>query len=775
MEHAITIGLHTRFTLITERLVRLEYSPDGSFEDRTSIRLSTSRPSMPFDKIIEQDDETVLRTPHFSIHYTDDGQTFSNRNLSVTNHLSQHEWRPEDIDRLNLGGVHLGMDCIQRGIVPEGVHDATIDYHENSTDYHLWNYIFGQENQVDPNAHYGDEIVTLEQLTAMKTKEEMNPYLQDLLKERSKYPPGILSGSGYFVYNDSHMPVWDDKGWPVKREGQNMDLYLFYYGKDFRSALKDYQTLFGQVPMIPRYSLGLWYSRYPTLNQEDISSLVERFDDYQLPLDVMVLDLEWHQRGWYGFDWDLNHFPTPGDFILEMKAKNIYMTLNVHPDGVPVEDSRFQDFLEKAGLTANSRQLKQEIYDQIDFSSRDTADAFMSVFHEPLMDMGVDFWWIDGHVPFTEANVGHQFFTNHVYFDYMKEKFPDRRPLVFSRSEGLGSHRYPFHFTGDTYSQMETLTSQVEYTIRAGHIGQSFITHDIGGHMYRYKRLDPELLCRWYQFGVLSPIFRLHSSGGSERLPWYYDDNTMDSFEKATRLRMELLPYLYTLVWESHAYGLPMVRSNPLMHPHWETGYHIWNAYYLGDRLYCTPITTSGDYRYITLPEGLWYSCFSNMVLDSDGETRKFMIHYTKDLPPYFIKAGSLMVRQEYDTRASHIPEKILVEFYMKPGSIHDTFTLYEDDGLSNDFEKGLFTKTTFTIKGDKDLELTIKHDKNKSKILPNSRHYDIRIYSTEVLDLTYSDSFHSTRTAKESMNNHLCYTFTDIPGKDNHIRFHRS
>ncbi|MCK8061053.1 MULTISPECIES: TIM-barrel domain-containing protein [unclassified Fusibacter] len=716
-----------RFTCITPSLVRMEYSEKSDFENRKSVRLQVEYEDQTFMTVNNEGDQYTLKTSDLTIEYQSDGQSFHDGNLRVYSH--NVHWQPDQVDNSNLGGVHLAMDCIQRGMIPNSVHSATKAYHHNDSEYHLWRYLFGESDVVDPDVHYDEHNLSLEQLLALKPLENLSLELQKLIKERLCYPPGLLSESGYFLYNDSKTPVYDHSKWPVERIGSNLDYYIFIYDTDYRKALRDYRRLFGATPMIPKYTLGLWFSRYPTRNQNELLQLVETFKEKELPLDVLVLDLEWHKSGWYGFDWNHDEFPTPNEYIKTLKEQNIYTVLNVHPDGVPVLDAGFDEFESKSSI---KRETSKEIC-YIDLYQKKTSEAFMEVFHQPQFDKGIEFWWIDGSSHVSLESLGNQFFTNEVYMDHIRKQ-NDKRPIICSRSAGLGSHRHAIHFTGDTYCQFEVLKSQVEYTLRAGHIGQSFISHDIGGHMWPYKHINPELLCRWYQFGAMSPIFRLHSSGGSERLPWIYDSIVESALKNVMYFRMTLMPYLYTLVKESHETCLPMLRSNILSDPQWGAGKTCWDSYYLGDRIYCTPILDERGFRWINLPKGTWFSGFMSEVIKSDGNKNHYIINKVDQLPPHYYKANKLIVKQPYELRASSTPKKIQLELYWEKDLIDDCYTLYEDDGYTNDCDKD-YMETTFCLKGEETFTLDIRVNQNGQFDVPH-RIYDLTVYSTEPFKL---------------------------------------
>ena len=549
-----------RFSALASGLVRLEYAPDGRFEDRRSVRALARPEAIPFATVESAGDRVRLSTGRMAIDYRPGAEGgFDPASLRALDIDSGAEfWTPASVDYENLGGVHASMDYVKPGMIPRGVHPASIRPHDNGIKWSWWT--FHGRLHSEPADTVGDaatHATLFDEVLAARDEAHLPAALRELVRERASYPPGLLSRAGYFLYNDSGEPVLDAADRPVDREAADgaLDLYLFRYGRDYRQALRDYRLLFGATPLIPRYALGLWYSRYPTFNAADVRELVADFARHDLPLDMFVFDLEWHLRGWNGFDWDTDRFPDPDGLLGFLREQAIHTTFNVHPGAVPVDDSRFAAFLEAAGLTCDRDAIGVDYQGGRTFSDFDVADprqaaAFMDVLHKPVQDQGVDFWWIDGDCPAPGVPaLDRQLWTNHVYRDHIRRTYPERRPMIFSREPGLGAHRYPVHFTGDTWSYWETLENQVEQTVRAGHIGQSFITHDIGGHISSALHIDPELYMRWVQFAVLNPVVRLHSSKqgegiGGERRPWLYGAQVLTSFQAAMRLRMELLPYL---------------------------------------------------------------------------------------------------------------------------------------------------------------------------------------------------------------------------------------
>jgi alpha-glucosidase (family GH31 glycosyl hydrolase) len=718
------------FSCLADGVVRMEYHPEGAFENRPTVRVLPRPAVLPFAAVERDGAAWVLRTARCSLRYVPDGRPFHAGNLAAFDTGGKPLWVPGQIDHENLGGAHLGMDNMSRRTLPRGVHPAGTSLHPNNTSADLWTYIGFADGVALDSARYGAS--QLEQILATVPFDLLQPHIQRVVTERQKYPPGILSRAGYFLYDDSESMALGGDGWLAPRPVGGIDWYFFAYGRDFVQALRDLALVFGRTPMPPRYSFGCWYSRYPTFDQKGLETLVADFEKHELPLDVLVLDLEWHQCGWYGFDWDRKHIPQPDDLLAFLRDRHIHTTFNVHPNAVPVDDSRFPEYVERAGIAYDETKIgKDRIFYGVDASDRRHAEAFLDVMHLPVQKQGLDYWWIDGHMGVGAAPVERQLWTNHVYFESARRTLPDRRPMIFSRAGGFGTQRYPFHFTGDTWCQWEVLQSQIEYTCRAGHMGRSFITHDIGGHMSPGTFIDPELYCRWVQFGALSPLFRLHSSKGGERRPWVYGEIELTCFRAALRLRMELLPYLYALVRASHDSGLPMCRSACLQLPEWEPGYELWDSYFLGDRVFVTPILEPGDVREVLLPPGDWWCGMDGTRVRSDGGTRFTKLALTEKPPLHWIRAGSMLVKQPYATRASALPGELIVELYPRGTAGIDCFELYEDDGASRDWENGGCARTRFTLEESDDgrLTLTIGKAQGTFRGQPQSRRHEIRLF----------------------------------------------
>ena len=758
--HSVQRGCY-RFSLLSDGLVRIEYAPDRRFEDRPSFVALTRPAAVAFREVRENTDGAglVLVSDHLRIFCVDTARAPTADNLRIE--FSGGAWTPDAVDKANLGGCHCSLDCVNDQLIPKGVHPATAALHDNGCHWSLWNYTWRSQGKKDGEilAENRYANMSLGRIIAETNEAEWPEPLREIVNERRKYPPGLLSRAGYFLLDDSKSPLIDPATeWLAKREGGEgaRDWYFFGYGADFKRALADYRALCGAVPMLPRYALGLWYSRYPTFKQEGLIETAETFEQAGLPLSVLVLDLEWHRFGWNGWDWNPEHISDPEGLLRFFGERGIHTTLNLHPESLPAGDSRAPAFLEAAGIGAEESKPVQSdrgeaIHKGCYFSDNPRhMRAFMEVLHDPVKRQGVDFWWMDGLVELRETtHLDAQAWTNHLYQQHARRTYPRERPMVMARSAGFGTHRYPFQFTGDTFCQWPVLKSSVEYLLRAGHMGQSYVTHDIGGHMgYSGKNLPEMLYLRWLQFGALSPICRLHSAGESERRPWKYSDEVQAGARASLSLRTSLVPYLYSLARESAEKGLPICRSNALEAPTWEAGYEIWDRYFIGDRLYAAPILEDGDGlensgATAILPPGGWVCGLTGRRIESDGVTPVALETGATLAPPHFFKAGCVFVKQAGDQRVGELPTVLEVHCYLPTdggstgGSegVGDAFELYEDDGLSTAHEAGAYAVTAFEWKVDagaaaaREVEIRISPLRHALPEMPARRDYRVFVH----------------------------------------------
>ena len=358
---------------------------------------------------------------------------------------------------------------------------------------------------------------------------------------------GVVSKNGVALLDDSETLILKEDGTIVPRKYKGTDIYYFAYGNNYVGATTDLYKLTGKVPLIPRYALSNWWSRYKAYSQDEYLSLMDRFKEEEIPITVATVDMDWHwvdiknkfgkdshkvtahknfmeyvydvwSTGWTGYSFNTDLFPDPAGFLKKLKDDNYKVTFNLHPSmGVRWFEDRYEDM-----CTAMGQDPKKKQPVEFDITDKKFTENYFKILHHPLEKMGVDFWWIDWQQGTKTKTPGLDplWALNHYHFlDNAKN---NNRPLILSRFCGAGSQRYPLGFSGDTTQTWSSLEFQPGFTATASNIGYPWWSHDIGGHCMGKK--DDELYIRWLQLGVFSPIMRLHSTNNEfmGKEPWNY-------------------------------------------------------------------------------------------------------------------------------------------------------------------------------------------------------------------------------------------------------------
>jgi Glycosyl hydrolases family 31 TIM-barrel domain/Glycosyl hydrolase family 31 C-terminal domain/Domain of unknown function (DUF5110) len=321
-------------------------------------------------------------------------------------------------------------------------------------------------------------------------------------------------------------------------------------------------------------------------------------------------------------------------------------------------------------------------------ADRKQAQVSMQDLHAPLIHSGVDFWWVDGGGGAAQMpGLDPQLWTNKVFYDATQRQ-TGKRGFILSRYGGWGSERYPAFFTGDAYSQWRVLAYEVAFTARGGNVLVPYISNDIGG--FHGAKIPFDLYARWIEFGTFSPILRMHSAyenpnSGNTRMPWLYGPKGIALMRQYFKLRMRLMPYLYTYTWQAHQRSLPLLRPLYLEWPDLDQAYRHSHEYLFGAQMLVAPVLAAGDERTVYLPPGSWMDFFTGRRYRGDST---FTAHYAVDATPVFVREGAIIPQQETLRGA------LTVDVY---GDGNNRFDLYEDDGVSLDYEHGAYAVTPMT------------------------------------------------------------------------------
>lgn len=546
---------------------------------------------------------------------------------------------------------------------------------------------------------------------------------------------GIITDGGAYLLDDSKSMLLDENGRFVSR-GDNgaKDYYAFAYGKNYRETLRAFYKISSLVPLIPRFALGVWWSRYHAYTQSEYLELMQKFFDEDIPLTVATVDMDWHwvksikekfgvdYGGWTGYSWNTELFPDYKEFLKKLKEKNLHITLNLHPaDGVHSYEDMYEKMAKAVGVNPKDKQ-------KIDFKCGDDDfwNAYFDVLHKPYERDGVDFWWIDWQQGKKSDVKGLDPLTALNHYHYLDNAESGQMPMILSRYSGLGAHRYPLGFSGDTAINWRVLDFQPYFTANATNAAYTWWSHDIGGHHMGYK--DDDLYLRWLQFGVFSPILRLHSTAdellGKE--PWKYRGEVYAQAKKQLRLRHRLIPYIFTMNHRTHGEGIALCEPMYYSYPNEIQAYNVKNQYMFGSELMVCPITqpqhrelNMGSVR-AWLPEGRWTDIFTGKAYKGGREVTLFR---ELDSIPVLAKEGAIIPLSADDGNKTDNPENLEILAFSGNGS----FTLVEDNGRA-DFEghKAL-TRLEMTYKNNT-LTFKINEAQGDLSCLPEKRNYRILV-----------------------------------------------
>lgn len=631
--------MKTRFTVLTNRLIRCEYQSEGRFEDRPT-------------------------------------QWVMNRNFPETACQQKH-----CSGNITIETDALLLTCRQPDS-PFTSDNLTIALKNGA----IW--------------HYGDENADNLGGTA-RTLDECDGEINRQKNRRLQLHPGIFSRSGWAILDDSESCILNADNLPESRgNGLIQDIYFFAYGRDFPTGLRDFYHLTGCPPLIPERALGLWWSRWEKYTSEDLRRIIAEFEEHDVPLSTLVVDMDWHvlknpfTNGWTGYTWNKEYFPDPENFFTEIHAKNIQACLNLHPaDGVHPHEEAYRDFAVFMGIDPDSKS-------PIPFNPTDPKflEGYFKFLHHPHEKSGVDFWWIDWQqgkkTPF--GDIDPLWILNHLHsIDLARDK--NRRPFTFSRWCGAGAHRYPVGFSGDTFRTWRTLRYEIGFTSRAANLGFGWWSHDLGGFARGVH--DDELYLRWVQFGALSPIFRLHNAGDPtvDHRPWSKDSRFCEPALDAMKLRRALRPYIYTQAKVNADGGLPLIRPMYYEHADTDESFQWPGQYYFGNDLIAAPVTSAAhpETGYATtpvwLPEGDWCEFFTGATYAGN---RVHALHAALETIPLFARAGAIIPTRD--------AQDIATELLCFPGK-SGRADLYMDDGESLAYQSGQYAQYRFaqTLDGD--------------------------------------------------------------------------
>jgi len=668
---------NNRITLITPTLFRLEYAQDGKFIDAPTMFAYTRDTLLnDFKVTCIGDNKYQIETSCLRMVYEHDGFPFGIHNFTAYFKLKGEEkkFTIRNIHKNNLGGAISTLDRVDK---PVPLND------------------------------------------------------------------GLLSRDGWYIITDTGKEILVNNWIATRDKSHVQDLYCFVYGEDYKAALRDLGAISGHAPMTRKYVHGVWYCRYWPYTSDDYTKLVEEYKENDFPLDIVVFDMDWHtvdakvgtghagNRGWTGYTWNKNMIPDPEGLIGKLKEDKIHVALNEHPhDGIRPNEGMYAKFMKSMGKEPNGETIL------FDASDKNYMTNFFKAAHGEGWNIGIAFWWLDWQqdylYPYVRGtNMSHLSWLNKLYYEDSERD--GIRGAGYSRWAGWGDQRYPIQFSGDLHATWQTLAFEIELTSTSGNAGCYFWAHDIGGF---YEGDNPEMFARWTQFGALSSSLRIHSQRAAnlDRRPWIWGEQAKNSMRNAYHFRSEIMPYLYSSVWQTHKTMIPLNRAMYIDYGKYEESYKNPQEFMLGDLLLAAPITSPGEGPNLLASQKVWFPAGETWYdfFDSTPYTGGTEATIKKDIDgfPLFVKGGWIIPMQPYTSRPASTPlTNLVLRAYPGADGSDNCYTLYEDDGETIQYENGKFATTELRyVRNGNIVKLYVSPVKGEYNGQPGNRSYTFEL-----------------------------------------------
>ena len=684
-ENSILAGNRYRFTVLTPSLIRLEYSPDGNFEDRASqVAFYRDFPACEFT-CNHVNGEVTVETDALVLRYAEE-QPFNEDTLDIRLKIEPaSHWRFGEVFE-TLGGTARTLD------------------------------------QVDGRCPMGDGVCSRNGFSVIDDSESLLLENDGWIGIRNEGNKDVyFFGYGY-DYRGAVKALYQLTGapplLPAYALGNWWSRYYAYSQQEYLDLMDRFRE--ENIP----FSVGV----------VDMDWHITKIPDALKDPDPRM------GGGWTGYSWNKELFPDYKAFLKELHQKNLKTALNLHP---AVGTCCHEDMYEEMAL-ANGIDPATKKRVPLNILSKKHMQTYFDILHHPYENDGVDFWWMDwqqgtnywwihesnkpGEYQDPRERMDPLWMLNHLHIlDISRD---GKRPMFFSRYAGPGSHRYPVGFSGDTTISWDSLKFQPEFTATASNVGYSWWSHDIGGHMMGVHNY--ELYIRWLQLGVFSPINRLHSTNlrFMNKEPWNYPSDIALIAGNWLRMRHSLFPYIYTMNYRNHRELLPLVQPMYYSYPKSHEAYKATNQYLFGSELMVSPITEPNDpssmcgRAEVWFPEGCWFDFFTGLRYDALGG-RRMNVYRTLDKMPVFAKEGAIVPMAIYAERDNRLTNSAEMQVLVFPGK-HGRFEMYEDAGEGNGYQDGAFCVTSMELKWDDNCTFTIYAAQGDRRLIPGHRKWKI-------------------------------------------------
>ena len=663
-------GEKYRITVLTERLIRLEYCEDGVFEDRATERVFNRFLDIPKFDVMEDAKLLTVTTDYFKLFYVKNAPFKGNRVSPASN---------------------LKVEILEN---------------------------------IDPNKpnrywYYGIPEV----------KNYGTPGFQLVNNKKVELDKGLYSLDGFVSLDDSKSMVIDEDGVFYKRNKECFDIYLFVYLDDFSKCLQDYYKITGFTPLIPRYALGNWWYRNYKYGDEKLEQLVTNFKESKIPISTIILNDEWHLKNEgknsnTGFTFDTATFKNPSNTVKFLHDNNIKLGLTINPfEGFTSIDSVYSETI---------KYLKPDKNGVVPFDVYDprVIDVYLKFYIHQLDSLGIDFYFVDysDKDKLKELSI----LKHYQYYDMMK--YNGRRPLLYGYNSCMCSHRYSVLYSGKNVVSWDSLREIPIFNINSTNCGVTWWSHDIGGYhngiednelFIRFVQLGT--------FSPIMKLSS-ESGKYYKREPWRWGIKTYDITKDYMQLRHRLIPYIYSESYRLSRFGTPLLYPLYYTNPQMYDDPLYRNEYYFGSQFFISPILNSKDYvmdrviHKFYIPEGTWYDFITGKKFPGN---RRYVSFFRDQDYPVFVKMGAIIPMAVGDDIYSTKPPKNM-EIQIFPGQSNN-FVMYEDDGETNLYLKNNYVLTSIDYNYmPNNYTVIIRALEGKGDIIPTLRNYKFVFRNTK-------------------------------------------
>lgn len=578
--------------------------------------------------------------------------------------------------------------------------------------------------------------------------------------------PVVLSSEKYLIHFDNPqvgaLDFDSQNNGKLTYESQGgAKRYQIIADETWPEILNYYTVLTGRQPLLPRWALGNFSSRFGYHSQTEVLQTIDKFKFENIPVDVVILDLYWFGKDIKGTMGNLafhtDSFPKPKKMVQQLAKQGVKTVLITEPFVVSTS-SRWDEAIEQEVLALDTlyQPAKYDFYfgntGLIDVFKPKAKDWFWNIYKDLKQDYGIHGWWGDLGEPEVHPswvkhdtgsadevhNIYGQEWAKTIYKGYEKD-FPDERPFILMRAGYSGSQRYGMiPWSGDVSRSWGGLQSQPEISLQMGLQGLAFMHSDLGG--FAGDLLDDDLYGRWLEYGVYQPIFRPHAQEALASEPVFRSDYAKNLAKKAIERRYKLLPYIYTLAFENSQTGMPLMRPLFFKEPDNFKTYFIDNQYLWGKDLLVCPILEPYQKRLrVYLPKtSNWYLKKENKTYQG-GQNVWIDLENFKDDIPVFIREGAFIPEAKLvQTIDDYSLETIDLHYYFNAQNETDGTYIYHDDGQTKaSFEKGKYEKLHIHSQKNSD-DISIQFEKEIGKSFKS----EIKLINLNIYNLNLEIDF---------------------------------